>query len=437
MSQNVYSKVRDGLQSMKSLLIHGRFHSPKWDFSHHIVPPMSINSAYRLESVERGGRGFVQFANLEYSTRDEQPIYIYDRLHEPTKGMLEERIAFAERTEVAISYASGMAAISATLLACLEAGDELVCHKTLYGCTYSFVTRWLPRVGVRVHLVDFTDLEEVAAHTNERTRAYYFETPVNPNMTIVDIEKSVALAQSASEGRDEEERIKVIVDNTFASPFCQRPHELGADFVVASLTKHICGFGTDVGGIVATDLKNEPILLLARKDIGGSLASFPAWSLLTYGLPTLPIRMKQAMENAGKLAAYLEGHPLVEKVYYPGLESFPWRETALKQMRDYDGNFAPSSILYFILGGSPAEAQERGRKLLNYIASHAYTVTLAVSLGQIRTLIEHPSSMTHAAVPVDEQQVAGIDPGGVRVAVGIEQVEDIIRDLDAAFAHIS
>jgi cystathionine beta-lyase/cystathionine gamma-synthase len=430
---DMYSRVRDGLHSMKSLLIHGRFHSPKWDYSHHIVPPLSINAAYRLESVERGGQGFQQFANLEYSTRDEQPIYIYDRLHEPTKGMLEERIAFAEKCEVGISFASGMAAISGVLLATLKAGDELVIHKTLYGCTYSFVTRWLPRYGIKVHLVDFTKLDEVIAATNAATRAYYFETPVNPNLTLIDIEKVVALARDKSQGRDEGNRIRTIVDNTFASPWCQRPKEFGVDFVAASLTKHITGFGTDVGGIVCGDLKDEPTLLLARKDIGGSLGSHAAWGILTYGLPTLPLRMAKATENAGVLARYLESHPQVDHVLWPGLDSFPHRELALKQMRDPEGRFAPSSLLYFVLKGEGVQAQERGKKLLNYVAKNALTLTLAVSLGQIRTLIEHPSSMTHAAVPIEEQIKADIDPGGIRIAAGIEDVNDIIRDLDAAF----
>jgi cystathionine beta-lyase/cystathionine gamma-synthase len=430
---DMYSRVRDGLHSMKSLLIHGRFHSPKWDYSHHIVPPLSMNAAYRLESVERGGQGFQQFANLEYSTRDEQPIYIYDRLHEPTKGMLEERIAFAEKCEVGISFASGMAAISGVLLGILTTGDELVVHKTLYGCTYSLVTRWLPRYGIKVHLVDFTKLGEVEAATNANTRVYYFETPVNPNLQLIDIEKVVALARARSAGRDEATRIKTVVDNTFASPWCQRPKEFGVDFVAASLTKHITGFGTDVGGIVCADLKDEPTLLLARKDIGGSLSSHAAWGILTYGLPTLPLRVQKATENAKVLAEYLEAHPQVERVLWPGLESFPHRELALKQMRDPEGRFAPSSLIYFVLKGQGVEAQERGKKLLNYVAKNGYTMTLAVSLGQIRTLCEHPSSMTHAAVPIAEQEEAGIDPGGIRIAAGIEDVNDIIRDLDAAF----
>jgi methionine-gamma-lyase len=433
---SMYEKVREGVASLKSLLIHGRFHSPKWDFSHHIVPPLSMNASYRLDSVERGGKAFQAFANNEYSTLDDKPLYIYDRLHEPTKGMLEERVAFAEKCDVAITFASGMAAISGTLMVNLQAGDEAIFHKTLYGCTYSLITRWLPRLGIKAHLVDFTKPEEVAAVTNERTRVYYFETPVNPNMVLIDLEQTVALARERSEGRDEVERIKVLVDNTFASPVCQRPKEFGVDFVISSLTKHITGFGTDVGGVVAADQRYESDLLMVRKDIGASLGSHAAWGILTYGLPTLPLRMKQAMANAYRLAEFLEAHPMVDRVFYPGLPSFPQHELAQKQMRDFEGNFAPSSLIYFVLKGEGTKAQTRGRHLLNNVAKNAYTLTLAVSLGQIRTLIEHPSSMTHAPIPVEEQEAAGIDPGGIRIALGIEDVEDIIRDLDAALYTI-
>lgn len=434
---DMYSRVTKGLHSLKSLLIHGRFSNPKWDYSHHIVPPMSANAAYRLDSVERGGQGFAQFANAEYSTLDEQPIYIYDRLHEPTKGMLEERIAFAEKCDVGISFASGMGAITGALMVALKAGDEAVFHKTLYGCTYSFITRWLPRMGVKVHLVDFTDLNEVARVTNDRTRAYYFETPVNPNLVLVDIEAVVELARRKSIADDNAQRIKVIVDNTFASPVCQQPKDFGVDFVAASLTKHITGFGTEVGGIVCADLCWESDLLMVRKDVGASLGSHAAWGILTYGLPTLPLRMAKAIENSYVLAEYLEAHPAVERVFFPGLKSFPQYDLAQKQMRDFEGKFAPSSIIYFLLKGDGKEAQDRGRTLLNYVAKNAYTLTLAVSLGQIRTLIEHPSTMTHAPIPVDEQVAAGIDPGGIRVAVGTEDVNDIIADLDAAFAQLS
>jgi cystathionine beta-lyase/cystathionine gamma-synthase len=226
------------------------------------------------------------------------------------------------------------------------------------------------------------------------------------------------------------------VDNTFATPYCQRPLEHGADLVVHSLTKNICGFGTDIGGVVIGGKEFLPSLLMYRKYFGGVMSPKAAWPILVYGLPTLPLRTSMQMKNAMEIARFLENHPKVERVQYPGLPSFRFYNLAKKQMIDYDGNFAPGILLYFVLKGTPDEALKRGRKMIDFIAEHAYTLTMAVSLGQIRTLIENPASMTHSAIPADEQVKAGIDPGGIRLAIGIEEVKDIINDLGLALDQI-
>ena len=245
------------------------------------------------------------------------------------------------------------------------------------------------------------------------------------------------VVKEANKHRPTTRRIYVVVDNTFASPFCQRPLEHGADFVVASLTKAICGFGTDMGGVVVGPAWSHDIIMLYRKDFGGALSSKSAWPILVYGLPSLPTRMRQQMENAFEIASFLAKDPRVAYVNYPGLPSFPQCELARRQMRDYNGNFAPGSLFYFALKGrTPKIRHDKGERFINYIAQHAYTITLAVSLGQIRTLVEHPSSMTHAAIPIAEQIKNGMDPGGIRLSIGLEDTKDIIHDISKALKHL-
>jgi cystathionine beta-lyase/cystathionine gamma-synthase len=242
------------------------------------------------------------------------------------------------------------------------------------------------------------------------------------------------VAKEYNQGRSEP--IRVIVDNTFATPYCQRPLEHGADIVVHSLTKDIGGFGTDMGGVVIAphDLHNQ--LLLYRKDFGGVLSPKSAWTFLVYGLPTLATRLVNQQKSAMKIAQFLEQHPLVAHVSYPGLESFGQRGLAGRQMTDYQGKFAPGSIVYFTLrdhsgGDRVAEA------FIDYIAEYAYTITLAVSLGQIKTLIENPYSMTHAALPAEEKLARGIESGGIRLSVGLEDWHDIIEDLRRALDAVT
>ncbi|MCS6806864.1 MAG: aminotransferase class I/II-fold pyridoxal phosphate-dependent enzyme [Acidobacteriota bacterium] len=421
---------------MRTHLIHGNFESKRWDFDHHIIPPMSASSAYRLGSVHRGAQGFVEFASEEAELSGHMPIYIYDRLDEPTRGLLEENLAYAEGGETAVCFATGMAAISAAIGVTTKAGDEIVAHHILYGCTYSLFTNWLPRCGIQVRFADLTKVESFSQAVTDRTRVVYFETPVNPTMELIDIAQVRRWSDEIKARYPHRERLIMIVDNTFATPYCQRPLALGADLVVQSLTKNIGGFGTDMGGAVIGPLHYHGPLLMYRKDFGGVLSPKNAWPILVYGLPTLATRMVNQQKSALRIAQFLERHPKVARVSYPGLESFPQYELARRQMVSYDGKFAPGSMIYFVLKGDEKTANEAAERFIDYIATYAYSITLAVSLGQIRTLIEEPYSMTHSALPDEVKRQRGLEPGAIRLSVGLEDWHDIIEDLRVAFEHV-
>jgi methionine-gamma-lyase len=420
---------------LRTHLIHGDFESKKWDYNHHVVPPVSHSTAFRLSSLERGARGFVQFASADEALSGHIPIYIYDRLDEPTRAMLEENLAYAEGGEICSTFASGMAAISAGLSMALRQGQELLSHEIVYGCTYSLMTNWLPRFGIPTRFADFSHPEALREQISPQTRVLYFETPINPTMQLLDIAALRRIADDVNKTRDEKERLLVIVDNTFATPYCQRPFELGADIVVESLTKGLGGFGTDMGGAVIAPKEWYNHVMLFRKDFGGVLAPRSAWSILVYGLPTLAARMANMQKTAGRVAEFLCNHPKVASVSYPGADCFPQKALARRQMLSPDGKFAPGSMLYFVLKGADGK-QSRAERLVDYVAEHAYSITLAVSLGQIKTLIEHPYTMTHSALPDEQKRAFGMHPEGVRISVGLEDWHDIIRDLELALEKV-
>jgi cystathionine beta-lyase/cystathionine gamma-synthase len=317
-------------------------------------------------------------------------------------------------------------------------GAQVVSHRVIYGCTHSLLTNWMPRFGVRTDFCDMTDAESIARVATKDCRLVYFETPVNPTMELIDIAAVARMVEQLNKDRREDERIAIVVDNTFATPYCQRPLELGATLVVHSLTKDIGGFGTDMGGAVIGPQRYYNRLMRFRKDFGGALSPRNAWSILVYGLPTLATRMVNQQKAALKVAEHLEKHPKVARVVYPGLAHYSQRELAHKQMTGYDGKFAPGSMIYFELkgDGTPLGAAAAAERLVDYVAEHAYTITLAVSLGQIKTLIESPFSMTHASMPAEEKIKSGLRPGGVRMSLGLEDWHDIIADLDAALASV-
>jgi cystathionine beta-lyase/cystathionine gamma-synthase len=417
---------------MSTFLIHGKAQTARWDFSHHTVPPLSSSVTYRLDSAERGGRGFLEFGRR--SDEDAEPVYIYDRLDEPTRSILEDDLAKAEGGDVCCTFATGMAAISAALGIVLKPGDHIVAHGTIYGCTYSLLTRWLSRLQIATTFCDFTDLKNVRMAIRPETRVIYAETPANPTMEIVDLGALCALRDEVNASRPDDRKAHVLIDNTFASPYCQRPLEWGVDMVIESLTKNICGFGTDMGGAVICGKRYEEALFMYRKDFGGVLSPKSAWAILVYGLSTLTLRVKRQIDTAFKVAEFLERHPKIAKVHYPGLSSHPQAMLAEKQMRSTLGTFAPGTLLYFETredGDEPTHA----RRLINWAATHSYCITLAVSLGNIRTLIEAPGIMTHAALPPEAQKSGRIAPNGIRLSFGLEKAEDIIHDLREGLAQ--
>jgi methionine-gamma-lyase len=336
--------------------------------------------------------------------------FIYTRLGNPTQVALEEKIADLEGGEAGLAFGSGMAAITAVLMALVSQGDNIVHSSALYGCTFAFLHELISRFGVTATGVDTADLEAVKQAIRPETKVVYIETPANPTMRISDIKAIAEIAHAHG--------AKVVVDNTFMSPYLQRPLELGADVVIHSATKYINGHGDVVAGLAigSKELMDE-IRMTTLKDIGGIISPFNAWLLLR-GLKTLAVRMDRHSSNAMAIAKFLEKHPAVAKVYYPGLESFDQHELAKKQMYGFGG------IMSFELKGG----YDAGVRLMNGVK----LCHLAVSLGDVDTLIQHPASMTHSVVPEEQRLIANITPGLVRLAVGLEDVEDIIADLEQA-----
>ncbi len=366
--------------------------------------PIYQTSTFVFKDVDQGARRFA----------GEEEGYIYTRLGNPTETELENKIAALEDGEAAAAMASGMAAVSAALLAALKKGDHIVADECLYGCTFDFITTMLPEYGVEVTLVDASDPDNVRKAIRPNTKVLYFESPGNPTLKLVDIAAVSAVAH--------EHGITVMMDNTFMSPYCQRPLELGADVVIHSATKYIGGHGDVIAGIIVGSKDFiSTVKTTTLKNLGGVISPFDAW-LLIRGLKTLGIRMERHNSNAMKVAEFLEKHPAVEKVYYPGLPSFPQHELAKKQMHGFGG-----MICFELKGGL-----EAGKILMNNLN----IITLAVSLGCVDSLIEHPASMTHSLVPQEDRLRAGITDGLVRLSVGIEDADDIIADLDQALAKI-
>ena len=429
-------KLNDSRYAIPTRLIYGKSHTDAWDYSHHVVPPMTRSSSYRLDSARRGAEGFNAISDKYPDDPGYDAIYVYARMGEPNTTMLEQSLAIAEQKEIAVSFATGMGAVSAAVCCALYPGAEVISHSTVYGCTYSLFTRWLPQMGHTAHFVDLTQADAFVPLVNEKTRVLYLESPANPTLDLLDVEEIMVHVRKLNADRPADKQIITIMDNTFATPFCQRPGNYGVDMVVHSLTKGLCGFGTVLGGAVITQREFRDDLIVFRKDFGAALDPDSAWQVQVYGISTLPLRMRKQQENSTRIAHFLEQHPEIEKVAYPGLPSFPRHDVAKRMLRDYDGNFAPGMMLYFVLrGDTPEISKRRGELMMDYISQNSYCITLAVSLGQLRTLIEHPGSMTHAAYSADEQIKRGMHPGGIRLAVGIEDANDIIRDLEEALAY--
>jgi methionine-gamma-lyase len=362
-----------------------------------LCAPIYQTSTFAFSSVEQGGHRFA----------GEENGYIYSRLGNPTQTMVEEKMASLENGEAGLATASGMGAIATALWSSLKSGDHLLADETLYGCTFALLTHGLTEFGVQVDMVDFSDIEAVRSSIRSNTKVVYFETPCNPNLKILDIQAIAEVAHGA------DHPIRVIVDNTFCSPYLQRPLDLGADAVVHSATKYLNGHGDVIAGIVVSDQEFiTRCKMFGLKDMTGAVISpFDAF-LLNRGLKTLDIRMERHCANAWALANFLKDHPAVKKVYYPGLPEFTGHDIAKKQMSKFGG------MVSFELKVNRTETA----KFLNNLE----LVTIAVSLGDAETLVEHPASMTHSTYTPEELAAAGIPEGLIRVSLGLENTEDII-----------
>ncbi|KUY72538.1 methionine gamma-lyase [Burkholderia cepacia] len=366
-----------------------------------LVPPIYLSATFAFPSVEYGGRCFA----------GEEPGYFYTRIGNPTLALLEARIASLEGGEAAIAFSSGMGAITATLWTMLRPGDEILADRTLYGCTFAFLNHGIGQFGVRVTYVDMTNPDEVAGAMTAATRVVYFESPANPNMRMVDIAAVAAIAHRHG--------ANVVVDNTYCTPYLQRPLELGADVVVHSATKYLSGHGDITAGLVVSsaDLAMQ-IRLQGLKDMTGAVMSPQDAFLLLRGLKTLSLRMERHCSNAEAVADFLSLHPLVEAVHFPGLKSFPQHELATRQMRRAGG-----MIAFELRGG-----EEAAKRFINALK----LFICAVSLGDAESLVQHPASMTHSTYTPEERAAHGIADGLIRLSVGLEDTPDLLADLAQA-----
>ena len=364
-----------------------------------LTPPIRMATTYLFKNAAEAAEAF-----------EREHVPIYTRWGNPTIQVMERQVAALEGGDAALATASGMAAVSTALLTVLGAGDHLVATTGLYSGTYGFVTRDLPRYGVETTLAEGTDPTAFAAAVRPKTRAIYLETPGNPTLALNDIVAIVDIAR--------EHGILTILDNTFASPYNQRPLEMGVDIVLHSVTKFLGGHGDAIGGVIDS---NEAFIDEAKellRTFGGCISPFNAW-LIARGLQTFPLRMARHNENAVHIAAWLAHHPAVAWVRYPWEASHPQHDLATAQMPGGGGGV----VVFELKGGV-----EAGAHLLDKVELCARTV----SLGDTHTLITHPASTTHHSVPAEARHAAGITDGLVRLAVGLEDPEDIVTDLDQA-----
>lgn len=378
-----------------------------YESKHHfdsLAPPIYQTSTFTFSSIEQGAN---RFSGAEDG-------YVYSRLSNPTVTILEERMAQLEEGEAALAFGSGMAAVSAVLIGLTKACDHILCSKGVYGCTFGLLEMLEEKYQIHHSFSNLETEEEILAAIRKDTACIYIETPINPTMTLVDLELVASIAKQKG--------IPVVVDNTFSTPYLQQPLKLGCDLVIHSATKFIGGHGDVVAGIV---VGNEEVISVLRKttqkDIGGILSPFDAWLLLR-GLKTLAVRMDRHCENAEHIAKQLSLHPKVKTVYYPGDKKSTAYSLMQKQMKKGGG------LLSFEVKGGYEETV----KVVNQLK----LISIAVSLGDAETLIQHPASMTHAVVPEQARKEMGISNELLRLSVGLEAWEDIMRDLQQALDSI-
>ncbi|MGF7058113.1 trans-sulfuration enzyme family protein [Brassicibacter mesophilus] len=368
-------------------------------------PPIFQTSTFVFENIE----------HVEKVMSFESNDYVYTRGNNPTLRLFENRMAALEEGNGAVAFASGMAAISSVLFSFLKPGDNVIVNRTIYGSSYNVVTKVLPQYNVRYKVADLSELEGLEELIDNNTKVIYFETPSNPNLALIDIKKVAEIAKKKN--------VKVVIDNTFATPYFQKPLTLGADVVVHSATKYICGHGDVVGGVAVS--KNADYIQELKFDymceFGGVMSPFNAWLLLR-GLKTLGVRMRQHEKNAFEVARFLEEHPKVKEVMYPGLENFKGHNIAKEQMKGF------GAMISFEVDGGLEEAKK--------VVDSVKLAQLAVSLGDCETLVEVPAAMTHRGYPKEELKKFGLTESMIRISVGLEDAEDIIDDLEHALSMI-
>lgn len=359
--------------------------------------PIYQTSTYVFDSTHQGGARF---------SGDEQG-YIYGRLGNPTVRELEQRMASLEGTDDAAALGSGMGAVSATIFAIVNAGDHIVASNALYGCSYALLDHKCRQLGIDVTFVDITNEMAVRSAIKDNTKMLYAETPINPNLVCVDLDMIARVAK--------EKNLKSVIDNTFMSPVLQRPAEHGIDLIIHSATKYLNGHGDVIAGIVCGDQEMiEEIKLTTLKDMGAVISPHDAW-LIIRGLKTLHIRVERHCQNAQKVAEYLEQHPAIKTVYFPGLPSHDGHRLIGQQMK------AGGGVMAFEIDGNFDNAVQ--------FMDQLKMCKIAVSLGDAETLIQHPASMTHSPYEPEDRRAAGISDTLVRLSVGLEHVDDIIDDL--------
>ena len=365
-----------------------------------LATPLYQTSTFIFENAQQGADRFA----------GEEEGFIYSRLGNPTTRQLEMRVAAMEGMEDAAATATGMGAVSGALLSYLQAGDHMIASKAIYGCSYALISHMLTRFGIEVTFVDMTNMDAFRQAIKENTKLVFLETPVNPNMVVLDLDAISNIAK--------QHELISVVDNTFLTPVLQQPGEFGIDIVVHSATKYLNGHGDVVAGIICgTSEMINHIKMTVLKDIGATMSPHDAWLILR-GIKTLPIRMERHCRNAQSVAEFLEENKHVTKVHYPGLESHSGNVYIGKQMK------AAGGVIAFELDTDLAG----GAEFINSMK----LFSIAVSLGDAESLIQHPASMTHSPYTQEERLDAGISDGLIRISVGLEHEDDLIADLKQA-----
>ena len=375
-------------------------------FSKPLITPIYQTATFKFDKLDKAKNA------IEISLDSEDPGYAYSRFSNPTHTALEKKIAALEEGEAAVATASGMAAITTATLALINKGDHVITAKGIYTATHSFFSK-LPSWGVEVSFIDQTNPSEIAASIKDNTKLIFLETPSNPLLDLADIGEIARLASGMG--------IKLMVDNTFATPYYQRPLSIGADIVIHSTTKYLCGHLDTMGGIIVGKKDFVQSCAETITIMGGIMNPFNAW-LIMRGTKTLPLRMEKHSQNALALARWLEGRMEIKRVFYPGLASHSQHGLALKQMEGF--------------GGMVSFEVNEGREGVRKLVENMKMCSLAVSLGGPETLMEHVETMSHLNMSAEERAALGISDGLIRMSVGLEDADDIIQDLSSSLHHI-